>query len=63
MLRKLLRVVLLHVSTLMIFCVLVLLNNGQLFNVWNPPDVDFLWLLFPLQSKRLQAPIPFSFLT
>ena len=35
----------------MIFCDLLLLNNGQLFNAWNPPDVDFLWLLLPLQSK------------
>ena len=35
----------------MIFCVLLLLNNGQLFNAWNPPDVDFLWLLLPLQSE------------
>ena len=30
----------------MIFCVLLLLNNGQLLNAWNPPDVDFLWLFF-----------------
>ena len=45
MLRKLLRVVLLHI------CVLLLLNHGQRFNVWNPPDVDFPRLLFPLQSE------------
>ena len=36
---------------LRIFCVRLLLNNGQLFNAWNPPDVDLLRLLFPLQSE------------
>ena len=40
-----------HEDRLMIFCLLLLLNNGQLFNAWNPPDVDFLWLLCPLQSE------------
>ena len=40
-----------HEDKLMTFCVLLLLNNGQLFSAWNPPDVDFLWLLFPRQSK------------
>ena len=35
----------------MIFCVQLLLNNGQLFKAWNPPDVDLLCLLFLLQSE------------
>ena len=31
-----------HEDELMIFCVLLLLNNGQLLNAWNPPHFDFL---------------------
>ena len=38
-----------HEDRQTIFWVLLLLNNGQLFNA--PPDVDFLWLLFPHQSE------------
>ena len=40
-----------HEDRPMIFCALLLLSNGQLFNAWNPPHVDFLWLLFPLQPE------------
>ena len=39
-----------------LFCALLLLNSGQLLNAWNPPDVDFLLLLFQLQSESKSVP-------
>ena len=35
-----------HEDKLTVFCVRLLLNNGQPFNAWNPPDVDLLLLCF-----------------
>ena len=40
-----------HEDKLTNSCDRLRLNNGQLLNAWNPPDVDLLWLLFPHQSE------------